>query len=67
LRKCKAGNTFGEWAVILPVALGAVGLSAWLIHADLPGWANALGNALAGLVVVMMLLATPSRGPFGED
>jgi len=53
--------------VILPVALGAVGLSAWLIHADLPGWANALVNALAGLVVVMMLLATPSRGPFGED
>jgi hypothetical protein len=39
----------------------------WLIYADLPGWENALVNALAGLILVMVLLAMLSRNSFGED
>ncbi len=57
----------GGWSMLFMVVLGAAGLSAWLIYADLPGWANALMNALAGLILVVVLLAAPSGNFFSEN
>ena len=42
------------------VVLGVASPTAWLIYADLPGWAHALMNALAGLILVVVMLTAPS-------
>ena len=43
------------------VVLGVASSTAWLIYTDSPGWAPALMNALAGLILVVVLLTAPSR------
>ena len=42
------------------VVLGVASPTAWLIYADLPAWAHALMNALAGLILVVVMLTAPS-------